>query len=138
MIKYLFITLGTVSLGLGILGIFTPGLPTTPFVLLTAYLYAKSSPRLHARLVNHRIMGRYVNRMNGGVDRKTKIISLLIMWSMICFTVFVVFSGDLVMQHVMLGLGIVGTIFQLIFLRKKKIIAETVAGKEKEEIESVM
>ncbi|MFO8055489.1 MAG: DUF454 family protein, partial [Bacteroidales bacterium] len=42
----LFIFLGTVSLFLGVLGIILPGLPTTPFLLLTAALYVKSSDKL--------------------------------------------------------------------------------------------
>ena len=52
--KYLFIILGLISLGLGLLGIVTPGLPTTPFILLTGVLFAKSSPRLHQKLLDNK------------------------------------------------------------------------------------
>ena len=58
--KTLYIVLGSISLALGILGIFLPLLPTTPFLLLTAALYFKGSPRLYNWLLNHRHFGPYI------------------------------------------------------------------------------
>ena len=59
--KTLYIVLGSISLGLGILGIFLPLLHTTPFLLLTAALYFKGSPRLYNWLLNHRHFGPYIS-----------------------------------------------------------------------------
>ena len=50
--RWLWWLLTYVSLGLGLLGIVLPGLPTVPFVLLSAYAAARGSERLHARLLN--------------------------------------------------------------------------------------
>ncbi len=118
MLKYIYITLGMITLGLGLLGIVTPGLPTTPLIMLTAFLFAKSSPKLHQRLLEHRITGRYLKRINNGLSLRARIISISIMWVMVCFSAFVIFHG--VMRWVMIGLGIIGTIAQLIVLRKRK------------------
>lgn len=58
--KTVCIILGTVSLALGIIGIFLPLLPTTPFLLLTAALYFRGSPRLYQWLLNHKCLGPYI------------------------------------------------------------------------------
>lgn len=118
MLKYIYITLGMITLSLGLLGIVTPGLPTTPLIMLTAFLFAKSSPKLHQRLLEHRITGRYLKRINNGLSLRARIISISIMWVMVCFSAFVIFHG--VMRWVMIGLGVIGTIAQLIVLRKRK------------------
>lgn len=118
--KYLFIILGLISLGLGLLGIVTPGLPTTPFILLTGVLFAKSSPRLHQKLLDHKITGPYIRRVNSGFTTKGLIISIGIMWTMIILTTLVVFKSNQTMQLVMVGLGFVGTVSQIIVLRKRK------------------
>ncbi len=120
MIKYLYITLGLISLALGLIGIVTPGLPTTPFILLTGILFAKSSPRLHQKLLDNRLTGKYINRVNEGFSLKGIAISIGMMWFMICLTVFFAFKNNITMQYLMISLGVIGTVAQIIVLRKKK------------------
>ncbi|MFV0331073.1 MAG: YbaN family protein [Dysgonomonas sp.] len=120
MIRYLYITLGLITLALGLIGIVTPGLPTTPFILLTAVLFAKGSPRLHQKLLDNKLTGKYIHRVNEGFSLKGIAISIGIMWCMICLTTFIVFKNNITMQYVMISLGVVGTIAQIIVLRKKK------------------
>ena len=55
--RLLLIGLGTVCVGLGVLGAFLPLLPTTVFMLLAAACYARGSDRFYKRLVNHRMFG---------------------------------------------------------------------------------
>lgn len=119
MIKYIYIALGFLTLTIGLLGIVTPGLPTTPFILLTGFLFAKSSPRLHQKLKKNKITGAYLNRIEGGLSLRARLISICIMWCMVCFTAFVVFGYGR-MRFVMIGLGVIGTFAQLYFLRKRK------------------
>jgi uncharacterized membrane protein YbaN (DUF454 family) len=120
MIKYLYIALGMTTLALGLLGIVTPGLPTTPFILLTGVLFAKGSPRLYQKLLDNKLTGRYIRCVNEGFSLKGIAISIGIMWCMVCFTAFVVFKHNQTMQYVMLGLGTIGTVAQIIVLGKRK------------------
>ena len=62
------------SLGLGIIGIAVPGLPTVPFVLLSAFAAARGSERLHARLLAHRQFGPMIRdwQAHGAVSRRAK------------------------------------------------------------------
>jgi len=80
--KFVLIALGSISLGLGILGLFVPVLPTTPFLLLTAWLYSKSSPTLYYWLLNNKYFGKYIKRYREGlgIPLKTKIIGVGSLW----------------------------------------------------------
>ena len=72
--RWLWWLLAYASLGLGIVGIFLPGLPTTPLVLLAAYAAARGSDRLHAWLLAHRLYGPMIRdwQASGAVSRKAK------------------------------------------------------------------
>jgi len=73
---------GMICVGLGALGILLPGLPTTPFLLLAAYCFARSSERFHGWLLNHRWFGSYVRNFEEGrgMTRPAKATTLLFMW----------------------------------------------------------
>jgi uncharacterized membrane protein YbaN (DUF454 family) len=55
--KITYLLLGHLSLALGIIGAFLPVLPTTPFLLLAAFFYSKSSARLHMWMLEHKYLG---------------------------------------------------------------------------------
>lgn len=59
LIRSLLIVLGCSAVALGVLGIFVPGLPTTPFLLLASWAFYKGSPRLQRRLLDSRL-GTYI------------------------------------------------------------------------------
>ncbi|MEH6420661.1 YbaN family protein [Pseudomonas sp. CGJS7] len=69
------------SLGLGIIGIVVPGLPTVPFVLLSAFAAARGSQRLHARLLAHRQFGPMIRdwQAHGAVSRRAKRLAVSMM-----------------------------------------------------------
>ena len=80
--RKLLIGAGTFCVGLGIIGIFVPILPTTPFLLLAAACYMRSSERFYQWLVNNRIFGAYVrNYIEGrGMPVRMKIFTILLLW----------------------------------------------------------
>ncbi|MHA2790175.1 YbaN family protein [Corynebacterium sp. S7] len=81
MLKPILITVGVISLALGALGIVLPILPTTPFLLLSAFCFARSSDRLHNYLLNHKVFGTYIsNYYNHAMTPKHKARTLTVMW----------------------------------------------------------
>lgn len=92
--RWLFVVAGSVSVGLGTLGIVLPLLPTTPFLLLAAYCYAKSSERFYTWLVTNRYFGEYIlnYREKRGVPMKIKVYTLILLWATISFSAFYVVS----------------------------------------------
>ena len=56
--------LGFLSLGMAYIGVITPGLPYSPFVVFAAYCFAKSSPRMHAWIMNHKTFGPFITNWN--------------------------------------------------------------------------
>ena len=76
------IAAGFVSVGLGVAGIFLPVLPTTPFLLLAAACFARSSEPFHQWLLNHRILGKYIRDylVKKGLTLRTKITAVSFIW----------------------------------------------------------
>ncbi len=119
-LKPVLIISGTISLFLGIAGLFLPVLPTTPFFLLTAGCYIKSSPKLYNKLTNHRLTGRFLTNNPERISSRSRYIAIIIMWVMIILTSFSL-SDRPVLIVLLIAAGITGTYFKMKFFGKKKI-----------------
>ncbi len=86
------IVAGTLCVGVGALGIVLPVLPTTPFLLLAAACFARSSPRLHSWLLRHRRLGPYVAGFveGGGMPASKKRVSIGVLWAFIAVSAAIV------------------------------------------------
>lgn len=81
-LRWVLIGVGCLSLALGLLGIPLPMLPTTPFLLLAAACFARSSPRLLRWLLTNRLFGRYLRNYceKKGVPARVKTVTLALLW----------------------------------------------------------
>jgi uncharacterized protein len=107
-VRVLLMIAGTICLALGAIGIFLPILPATPFLLLAAACYMRSSERLHKWLIHNRWFGRYIkNYQEGrGIPLKTKVIALSALWIAIAYSAFFVVDEFLFAQ---IGLLLIAT-----------------------------
>jgi uncharacterized membrane protein YbaN (DUF454 family) len=90
LMKVLLVVAGTLCVGLGVLGIFLPLLPTTVFLLMAAACYARSSDRFYQRLIHSRWLGGYIrnHREGRGMSRRQKAATLALLWVGIGATMF--------------------------------------------------
>jgi uncharacterized protein len=107
-VRYLLMACGLLSLLLGIIGIFLPVLPTTPFLLLSSYCFYKSSVRLHHWLHHHRILGPYITSYMKyrAIKRKIKISSLLLLWTSLIISSLIVGKIYVTLILVIIGLAV--------------------------------
>ena len=126
-VKGLYFSLGTLSLTLGIIGIVLPILPTTPFLLLAAFCYARSSKRVHEWLLNNRILGPYIkNYLEGkGMPIKVKIFTISLLWITISISAFLIIKIDWV-KVVLILIAIAVTVHIILIRPKKKKNAENI------------
>ena len=89
--KIVLIVIGSIALALGIIGIFVPLLPTTPFLLLAAALYFRSSPRLYEWLLSQKHLGPYIRnfREHKAIPLRAKIISVSMVWLTLLYCAYI-------------------------------------------------
>src|SRR5680860_471225 len=110
-VRAILIAGGTLCVALGFIGIFVPGLPTTPFLLLAAWCYARSSEHFHRWLLTNRWCGAYIkNYQEGrGMRLRDKVVALLMMWTTMGWTIVYILPvwwGKLLLLAVAVGVTI--------------------------------
>ena len=107
--KYLLSALGIVSLALGVMGVFLPVLPTTPFLLLSAALFFRSSPRLYDWLLSHPRLGVYIKnfREYKAIPLRVKIVSVTTLWLTLLYcAIFVAEHWMLRFMFIIIAVGV--------------------------------
>lgn len=106
--KYLLISAGSLSLALGIIGVFVPVLPTTPFLLLASFCYIRSSSRMYNWLINHKIFGAYIYNYvtHRAIKRSIKIGTLIFLWLTIAISILSVSNLHIRLFLLVVGFGV--------------------------------
>ena len=115
--RRLFVIAGTITLVIGIVGIFVPVLPTTPFLLLTALCYLRGSKRLYDALLGNRFIGSYIrNYLEGrGMSLRMKIWTIALLW--IAITLSAVLATDNLIVRIILGVVLVGVTTHIVLIK---------------------
>ena len=112
--KLMWVSLGSLFVGLGAIGVIVPGLPTTPFLILAAACYIRSSQRLYDWLISNKRFGPYLKdyREGKGIPRKAKRLAVAMIVIFVSFSV--VFGiEDLTLKIVVGLLGLIGLLYVL-------------------------
>ncbi len=106
--KFFLIIAGSLALGFGVVGAFVPVLPTTPFVLLSAGLFAGGSPRMNRWLRRSRFFGSYIEnyRSGAGVPVSIKRSSILFLWGGLLFSMYLVKNWWVTVLLLLVGAGV--------------------------------
>ena len=119
-LRILLIIAGTFFVGLGIVGIFVPVLPTTPFLLLAAACYARSSQRFYGWLLNNKWFGSYIRNYleRKGVPLRAKVVTVTLLWVTIGSSV--AFVVEILVVKLILVLIAIGVSIHILSVRTLK------------------
>lgn len=123
--KIFLIIVGTISVALGILGIVLPILPTTPFLLLAAACYFRSSKRFYNWLMTNKLFGEYIkNYYEGrGIPLKTKIFAILLLWTTIISSI--IFFVDFLLVKLLLCLILIGVTIHILSIKTYRNVSQS-------------
>jgi hypothetical protein len=110
-VRYMLLGVGSVSFVLGLAGVFLPIIPTTPFLLLSAACWMRSSEKAYARLLSHRRFGPAIRDYseNGTIRARTKVVAIVLM-SLGIGSTMIFFTGSSVVRLILLAIAVsVGT-----------------------------
>jgi uncharacterized membrane protein YbaN (DUF454 family) len=119
-LRILLIIAGTFFMGLGIVGIVVPVLPTTPFLLLAAACYARSSQRFYGWLMNNKLFGNYIRNYleRKGIPLRVKVVTVTLLWITIGSSV--AFVVEILVVKLILVLIAIGVSIHILSLRTLK------------------
>jgi len=124
--RRLFVIAGTLALGIGVIGIIIPVLPTTPFLLLAAICYMRGSQRLYNALLRNRFVGSYVrNYLEGrGMSLKMKIWTLSLLWIATVSTAVLATDGLII--RFILAIVLTGVTIHILLIKTVKSKAKPI------------
>ena len=121
--KYFFIFVGSASLALGVLGVFIPVLPTTPFLLLSSFCYLRSSRSMYNWLIHHKVFGSYIYcyLTYKAIPKKTKVGTILFLWVTLIISMLLVDSWHLRGFLMLVGIAVTFHLLTLKTMEEKDL-----------------
>jgi uncharacterized membrane protein YbaN (DUF454 family) len=121
--RYVYVFIGTLSLALGMIGIFVPVLPTTPFLLLSSYCYLRGSKRMYDWLINHKVFGPYIfNYLTyKAIPRKIKASAIIFLWCTLTISMFIIPLWYVRIFFIVVGLAVTIHLLRLKTLRNEDL-----------------
>jgi len=109
--RIIYIIVGCIFVSIGALGVFIPVLPTTIFLILASYLFVRSSPKLHSKLLNHKAFGQLIKNFvdHRGITKKHRNKSLITLWFVLIISILLIHKMIFVL--ILIIVGIAHTIF---------------------------
>lgn len=113
--KIILIILGSISLSLGVIGIFVPLLPTTPLLLVASWCFFKSSDKLYRKLIESKYLGTYIRNFkeNRIIPIKTKIYIITLLWISLIYCIFFV-AEEMLWLQIILAIILIGVTIHIL------------------------
>lgn len=113
--RYLLAVLGLANVGLAVVGVILPGLPTTIFLIVASWCFTRSCPWLEERLFRMRLLRPYVRLVRGEapMSPRARVVSTALMWTAIVVSLLVLRAGGTLtpwLAAVLVGAGLVGSV----------------------------
>ena len=109
--KYFYIALGCSCVALGYIGIIIPGIPTTPFLLLSLWFFSRSSKSYKMWLLNHKLFGKIIKNwyLHRSIDNKSKVIAILLI--ILTFSTTIYFAFPITVDIIFIIFAIILSLF---------------------------
>ena len=128
-LRFLLIALGMLNVALGVVGIFVPGMPTTVFLLIAGWAFARSSPRLHRWLHQHPRLGPYLEMARTrSMPLRARILTIVAIWAGIGTSLVLKSDAGTWFVVTLVVAGLTGTGFVLAMRRKPEPVRVQPAG----------
>lgn len=136
-VRWVLLVAGTFFVGLGLLGIFLPLLPTTPFLLLAAACYARSSEKFYNWLLNHKWFAKYIRhyREGKGIPPKAKALAIFLIWvTILSSVIFIIHPLAVRVILIVIAAGVTIYLLSLPTFREPAQVLnrDRIGGEEKE------